>query len=243
MLTPHYTVTPKSGNKKTGPIPVSMSHRGTCPPSCPLRDGCYSAYGHMSWTWNKLDRGDIGTPWGDFLANVKALPENTKIWRHNESGDLPGFKNRLNKTRCMGLVEANRDGGANRGGFTYTHYSPLPTAGVTPTVAKHNAEVIAAMNTNGFTVNLSGDNLHHADQLAELDIGPVVAIVPSDVTKATTTPAGRKVIVCPAVTRGLTCEQCKACARGKRNVIIAFPAHGPQKRKVDAMVREDGCDA
>ena len=37
---------PDSGNKKTGPIPVTISERGTCPPSFGLyQAGCYAEYG------------------------------------------------------------------------------------------------------------------------------------------------------------------------------------------------------
>jgi len=49
----HYVA--KSANSKTGPIPVTYSERGTCPPSCGQWDSCYAEAGfHTRMTWNKV---------------------------------------------------------------------------------------------------------------------------------------------------------------------------------------------
>lgn len=53
-------------------------------------------------------------------------------------------------------------------------------------------QAVADACASGLVINLSGNNLDHADKLATLGIAPVVAVVPSDTTENTTTPQGRK---------------------------------------------------
>jgi hypothetical protein len=135
-----------------------------------------------------------------------------QLWRHNQAGDLPGIGDKIDRQALTKLVEANR----GRRGFTYTH-KPMSIA---------NRLAIAKANAKGFTVNLSADNLAEADALASLRIGPVVVVLPSDQLTNTTTPDGRKVVICPAVTHdNVTCATCQLCAR-QRDAIVGFPAHG-----------------
>jgi hypothetical protein len=96
------------------------------------------------------------------------------------------------------------------------------------------ASAIAKANRDGFTINLSGNNLDHADALADLGIAPVVTVLPSDGT-STTTPKGRKVVQCPATSRDdVSCKTCQLCQR-QRDVIVGFPAHGVAHRKASAV--------
>ena len=93
-------------------------------------------------------------------------------------------------------------------------------------------------NRDGFTINLSGNDLQHADQLAALGIAPVTVILPIDAAKNETlqTPQGRKVIPCSATYRDdVTCKTCGLCAIAKRDFIIGFPAHGVTKKKAEAI--------
>jgi hypothetical protein len=95
---------------------------------------------------------------------------------------------------------------------------------------------IAAANADGFTINLSANNLAHADELAALDIGPVAVVLPAGFDgRHTQTPAGRRVAQCPATYRDTTCADCGLCAKRDRKVIVGFPAHGVHKRKADAV--------
>jgi len=49
------------------------------------------------------------------------------------------------------------------------------------------------------------------------------------------TPAGRKVVVCPATIRDdVSCASCQLCQR-QRDFIIGFPAHGTSKKKASAI--------
>jgi hypothetical protein len=216
-------LTLKSRNGKTGPIPVSTTERKTCPNDCPLKGGpCYAEHGPIGMFWRKVTDGRAGISWDAFCVSVFALPLGT-LWRHNQSGDLPGDGVRIDKTALGALVRAN----AGKRGFTYTHYSPK---------LKQNAAAIAHANKNGFTINLSGNTLAHADQLAALGIGPVTVVLPIDAAKNETlqTPQGRKVIPCPATYRDdVTCKSCGLCAIAARDFIVGFPAHGISKKKAE----------
>ena len=106
-----------------------------------------------------------------------------------------------------------------------------------------NAAAIKSANDSGFTINLSANNLAHADQLADADIGPVVVVLPSTVhgNVKITTPAGRPVSVCPATYRDdVACDTCQLCQRQNRKSIVGFPGHGASKKRVDVIVTRNG---
>jgi hypothetical protein len=66
-----------------------------------------------------------------------------------------------------------------------------------------------------------------------------VVVLPADVAgrQPIATPAGRKVVVCPATYRDdVSCASCGLCAR-QRSAIVGFPAHGAAKRKADAVAK------
>lgn len=215
MSTFHFT--PKSANVKTGPMPTTTTSDNTCPPSCAMFDTCYAKGGPQAMHWRKVSAGERGTDLAGLLDNVRALEDGT-IWRHNVSGDLPGTGERINGADLAKLTAAN----AGKRGFTYTHKRPH---------VGNNAAHVRAANHGGFTVNLSANTLSEADQFADLGIAPVVTVLPADQTTNTTTPAGRRVVVCPATQRDdVTCKSCKLCSVQMRGVIVGFPVHGSRKR-------------
>ena len=225
----HLTM-PKPGkhNSKTGPIPVSTSSAHTCWDGCQFKDnGCYAGSGPINIHWAKVTSGERGFDWPEFIAAIAALPAG-QLWRHNQAGDLPGINGQIAPGLLRDLTNAN----TGKKGFTYTHKPVLGVSGI----ARQNREAIETANARGFVINLSGNTLAHADELADLGIGPVVVVVPSTTTANTTTPAGRKVVICPATQRDdVTCATCKLCARGDRSVIVGFPSHGTGKKKADTV--------
>lgn len=225
-----------SGNTKTGPIPVSTSAEKTCPTSCPFKgQGCYAEGGPLALLWRGVTEGKRGLPWGDFLQAVRKLPKG-QLWRHNQAGDLPGIGDAIDTSAMAGLVAANK----GRNGFTYTH-KPVSYAARPDAMAWQNAEAVAYANREGFTVNLSANDLEHADELAALDIGPVVVVLPAEQTRATKTPEGRPVAVCPAtLSDSVNCATCGLCQLSNRKAIIGFPAHGASKRKASAVATGKG---
>lgn len=212
-----------SKNKKTGEIPVTVSPSNTCPSACPFRGaGCYADIGPLMIHWRRVDKGH-GISWDQLCDNIKELAPGT-VWRHNQAGDLPGESNKIDRAALRKLVAANR----GRRGFTYTHKP----------VTKANTDAIKSANKNGFTINLSANNLLHADELVSKNVGPVVVVLPVEQTTNTVTPAGTKVVVCPATTHdNVTCKTCQLCAISTRDFIVGFPAHGTRKRQASEIAR------
>lgn len=223
-----YVLNPVSGNTKTGPMPVSTSNSSTCPDACPIKaKGCYAKYGPVGMHWRKLDAGESknAVEWVDFVKQVKAIPRGS-LWRHNQAGDLNGSDNMIDKLALLELVKAN----SGKRGFTYTHY-PVIDNGL-------NRCLVAYANHEGFTINLSGNDVNHADKLKALNIAPVVVIMPRDADKVSTTPAGNKVVICPAEnTDKVNCLKCGLCQDAKRDYIIGFRAHGTAAKSVELIAR------
>jgi len=224
----------KSRNGKVGAMPVSTTSEETCPDACPLKGpgGCYAGYGPLAMLWRALSSTTAGEAfqrgpntlqsltWQQFCRMVANL-EQDALWRHNQAGDLPGRKNKINRRALSMLVKAN----IGKRGFTYTHY-PIDIAS--------NRAAIAAANKSGFTINLSADDLTEADELAAANIGPVVVVLPGTIqgNVKIETPEGRRVVVCPATYRDDTnCKSCGLCQVANRPVIVGFPAHGTGARK------------
>lgn len=203
----------KSGNGKTGTMPVSTSHKGTCPDACPFKaKGCYAKSGPLAFHWSKVTEGERGTDWKGFLAQVKTIPENT-LWRMNQAGDLVGKSNRINLTALRSLVKAN----LGKRGYSYTHYPLTP----------HNVKALLEANANGFTVNASVNRLSEVD--AAMDTGlPVAVVLPLGTEgRVVKTDKGRSVLVCPATLgKEVTCTECGLCQKSERPYAIGFIAHG-----------------
>lgn len=214
-----------SMNGKTGPIPVTYSNKQTCPDACKLKNnGCYAENGHVSIHWNRLDH--TGLSFEEMCDKIRALPRRT-LWRHNVAGDLPGQGDIIDHVMVNALAKAN----AGKRGFTFTH-KPVGRSGQ----ALINATIIDAANRSGFTINLSAEGLKSADKLYDLGIAPVVVVVPIDAPKHMKTPAGRRVVVCPAESDVIQCSNCGLCANADRKGIVAFRAHGVRKHVVNKRV-------
>lgn len=224
----HIHLTLKSRNAKTGPIPVSTTSAESCPTSCPFNTsnagGCYANGGPLAIHWRKVTEKKAGEAFNGFLEKIRALPQG-QLWRHNQAGDLYGKGNRIDAGKLIALIGANN----GKRGFTYTH-KPMTRA---------NAALVKHANESGFTINLSANSAAHADKLAALGVGPVVTVMSASATENTTTPQGRKIVVCPATQRdNISCATCKLCAIADRDFIIGFPAHGASKRKAESVALE-----
>jgi hypothetical protein len=213
----------KSGNEKTGPIPVTTSSKETCWKGCPFYSNCYASGGPLAIHWKLVTKGARGGTFASLLDNIRALPANQRF-RHNQAGDLPGAGGRINPAEMRALIEAAR----GKRGFTYTH-KPLTAP---------NVALIRESNAAGFSVNASANSLRHADDILDShpDI-PVCAVVPMDAPRRMTTPSGRRVVSCPATAEGstVTCATCGLCAFARRDYVIAFHAHGQSRRAVSAI--------
>jgi hypothetical protein len=227
----HYHLSPISTNVKTGPIPVSTSSSETCPPSCPFRgNGCYAGQAPLVFHWHAVSRGERGTPFAAFLESIASLPEG-QLWRHNQAGDLPGVGNHIDRTKLVSLASANK----GKKGFTYTHKPCVQTPGVPSSVSRANLTSVRQASRLGFTINLSGNGIAHADRLAKTGM-PVATVVPSDSPARFVTPAGNRVVICPAQRSDtITCSTCGLCAKSNRGFIIGFLPHGNGAKRVNSV--------
>lgn len=227
QATMFYVLKAVSGNRKTGPMPVSTSNSATCPDACPIKlKGCYAKYGPTGMAWRNVDSGKAkeAVEWPQFIRQVKAL-SNGSLWRHNQAGDLNGAVNVIDADALAQLVQANK----GKRGFTYTHYPVLDNA--------QNMEAVKKANANGFTVNLSGNDIEHADKLAATGL-PTVVLMPRDAEKVSYTPAGNKVVICPAESSDkVNCLKCTLCQVADRDYIIGFRAHGTAAKTVELIAR------
>lgn len=211
-----------SGNAKTGPIATWETSSDTCPPTCGLRSACYAKSWPAVHHWEGLDSGRRGLEFTAFLDALERLPAGV-LARGNQWGDQPGDGTTLDVAAFRALVAR---AGRLRA-WSYTHY-PL-TAGTV-------RELRSAMAL-GYVVNASADDISQADEKAATGL-PTVVVLACDAPKVSRTPAGRRVVVCPAQTNeGTTCATCgngrPLCARADRDYLIGFRAHGSRNRMAE----------
>lgn len=206
-----YNFQPK-GNRKTGPIPTTRSPASTCPDSCGLKgNGCYAENAPLVWAWT--DDAVKGCDFDALLMKIRRIPVGN-LWRHNEAGDLD-FET------LERLVAAN----SGRRGFTYTHHVPNQNP--------RRLADLRASNANGFTVNVSADNVLIADRYVALGL-PTVVVLPMTAENVSYTPAGNKIVACPAEKSDrVTCATCGLCQIADRPYIIGFRAHGSRKKTAE----------
>ena len=89
-----FQLTPRSSNRKTGPIATIRSSSDTCPSTCPFNNGggCYAAGGPEAIHWRKLDKSEKPEHQGwiglsDQFRAAKLKPGT--LLRLNTAGDLP----------------------------------------------------------------------------------------------------------------------------------------------------------
>ena len=214
----------KSGNKKTGFMPVTYNSRLSCPNSCIFRNnGCYADNYHTALNWDKVTSGQRGGTFKELLNNIKALKPGT-IWRACVAGDIPSnSKGEMSRTYLKGITEANK----GLKGYTYTH-NRLDIG--------ENISLLKTANKKGFTVNISTETEAAADN-AILNSLPAVMVVKSTETRLSWfTKNKNKILVCPAQTNGVNCIDCQLCQHRPKQLIIAFKAHGNQTKKIDKIL-------
>lgn len=225
---PRVMFTRISKNAKTGPIPTSTSESSTCPSSCSLKGaGCYAELGPQRMWWNKLDDGETGMEWSEFVEQVKRLPKR-QLWRHNVAGDLPRAKGegeRVDAQKLSMLVSANK----GKRGYTYTHYN-----------VEENLNLILKANAEGFTINLSADSPAIAREYYGKG-APVVSVVPLDFWQGKNLRKiqGVEFVRCPAeYAETVSCASCGVCAKADRKSVIGFTVHGSRKHKANIIASD-----
>jgi len=214
----------KSGNKKTGFMPVTYNSRLSCPDSCIFKNnGCYADNYHTALNWDKVTSGERGGTFKELLNNIKALKPGT-IWRACVAGDIPSNnKGEISRTYIKGITEANQ----GLKGYTYTH-NRLDIG--------ENISLLKTANKQGFTVNISTETEAAADNAVLNSLPTVIVVKSTETRRAWFTKNKNKIIVCPAQTNGVNCIDCQLCQHRPKNLIIAFKAHGNQAKKIDKIL-------
>ena len=217
----------KSGNTKTGIMPVTYNSAATCPDSCIFKNnGCYASQGYYTrMNWDKVTAGIRGGSFKELLNKIKALPAST-LWRAHIAGDIPA-----NERGEVSEVYINKVSEANKGrrGYTYTHHDLN---------IKNNSKLFKKANNKNFIINVSCESEQQADTAVNVHKLPAVMVVKStEQRKAWTTAGGNRVIICPAQSAGRSCVDCRLCAdRPSPRLIIAFLAHGNAAKKINQIL-------
>ena len=229
-----FQLTPKSRNRKTGPIATIRSSSNTCPSTCPFNNGggCYAAGGSEAIHWRKLDQSEkpehvngwLGL--SDQFRAAKLKPHT--LLRLNTSGDLP----HLPATgEILGNVVDLMRG-------IFEHHQVIPFTYTHHRQTEHNLSVVDRQNQSGFTVNLSCDSEERASMMHRRGF-PSVVVVPADDDREQWRDAdGVKFLTCPAQTGETNCDRCRLCARAGRNFVIAFRAHGNKSKQITRRLAE-----
>jgi hypothetical protein len=107
----------------------------------------------------------------------------------------------------------------------YTHHDPIREPELLPLFKWATAE--------GFAINLSANNLMHADALADTGL-PTVVLITKKGPKVQRTPNGRRVVACPEV----PCDRCELCTRPQRDYIIGFRPKGHKRPLIEMLARQ-----
>jgi len=218
----------KSGNKKTGFMPVTYNSRATCPDSCIFKNnGCYASAGfHTRLNWDKVTNKERGGTFKELLKNISSLKPGT-IWRACVAGDIPANnKGAISRTYINGIIKANQ----GKRGYSYTHHK-LDIG--------HNIQYLKKANNQGFTINVSCETEDQADNVIKNNLPAVLVVKSTERRNAWTTKNGNKVLVCLAQTSDKTCIDCKLCQQRpspNNKLIIAFKSHGNQAKKIDKIL-------
>ena len=201
----NYHLTIKSGNAKTGPIPVSTS------------------------------AGRRGRDFPTFLrslADTLAKLPARQLWRHNQAGDLPGKGNRTNRKQCIALAKVSASAGSR--GYTYTHKpcldgeSPAAPRNRETIAAMNRAGMTVNLSGNN---PAHADRL--AD-LAIAPVVAVLPSTHEGKTFATPAGRKGIVCPAQLPGSAVTCATCGLCAvADPRRPIVGFLAHGPAVRRAN----------
>lgn len=163
---------------------------------------------------NAITREDRGVSPEQFIKQVAALPPGS-LFRHNVGGDLWNQLGRIDRTLLKRLTGAVQH--LSRA-WTYTHLRPNSL----------NQVAIRQANRDGFTVNISTENLDDAVKYFRRGY-PVTCIVTDMPTRFTH--QGVTFVRCQnQCDDGQTqCAGCgngePMCAKADRNYVIAFEKH------------------
>lgn len=218
-------LTARSGNSKTGPIPVTYRPMSTCPAECPfLGNGCYGT-GRIFALANKYAATMRAV---DMLAKLAHRDPNARFLRDRVVGDILDGSGAIDHEYVETVAAVAIAAGLIP--FGYSHVWRRFTAADVRRIAR-----------TGYVMNASCETREDVRRAINLGMPAVIA---SDILEDGETferPDGvtLRVVTCPAQTRDdTTCATCGLCARAERRSVVRFHIHGTARRRAADTVRK-----
>ena len=221
----------RSGNSKTGPVPVTYRPMVTCPVDCPFlpggaHGGCYGT-GRL-FASAKYRAGDMDVETAIWRVRLGKEP-GARYLRDRVVGDVVTLAGEIDRDYLAAITEIATVNGLVP--FGYTHAWRLFTVGDMAWLARI-----------GYVMNASVETARQVEQAAAL--GMPVTIVDEAMPEGAEI-AGRRLVTCPAQTRdGITCADCGLCAKADRTTVIRFLPHGSAhqraRRAIEAARHTEG---
>lgn len=222
-------LTARSGNSKTGEIPVTYRPMSTCEPTCAFlptgtTGGCYGT-GRIFAIAAKFAQATVS-----YSALVdrmrKGLSPSARYLRDRVVGDIVTENSEIDHNYISGIADLARE--FQLIAFGYTH-----------AWRRFSKDDVARVAATGYVMNASCET--RADVRAAIDLGMPVTIASDLVTEGETftRPDGTtaRIVTCPAQTReNVTCASCGLCAKANRAAIVRFEIHGMAKKRAGAAV-------
>ncbi|MCZ7679831.1 MAG: hypothetical protein M5U28_14130 [Sandaracinaceae bacterium] len=223
-----------------GPFVASsyISIAGTCPQSCPFRTaGCYAGTGSARALVAKLDAAaEMLTPLevvrqeAELIDRFAARGVPRDGGRHGHSGrDLRLHVSGDVRSRAAAqlLGEASERYRQRGGGRVWTY--------------THSARVVHRADWGDISVLASVENPRDVDDVADAGYAAAIVVPKFPSHSPFRLPgSSTRFVPCPQQTRGVPCVKCRLCFDSdlrKRNIAIAFEAHGPAAGRVREALR------
>jgi hypothetical protein len=215
-------LTARSGNAKTGDIPVTYRPMTTCEPTCPFLPtgavgGCYGT-------------GRIFGMAAKYAATVTLDSLRAKLSKRNPAA-------RFMRDRVVGDV-INPDGtiahGYIRAIAIVAREASLIPFGYTHAWRRMTSDDVRTIADTGYVMNASCESREDVRHAVSLGMPTVIASDIVEDGETFTRPDGvtLRVVTCPAQTReDVTCASCGLCARADRRAVVRFNIHGTAKRR------------
>lgn len=216
-------VVARSGNSKTGPLPVTYRPMSTCPTGCPFLPtgqigGCYGT-GRIFASADRRS-GDVDVETATWMVRL-GKDAGARFLRDRVVGDVVTPRGTLDRAYVRGVATVARENGLVP--FGYTHAWRAFTS----------ADV-AWLRRQGYVMNASVESPEAA--VEAIGRGLSVALVDEELPDGTRI-GGRRLVTCPAQARDdVTCASCGLCARPDRPQVVRFLVHGISRAKARRVV-------
>lgn len=212
----------RSGNSKTGTMPVTYRTMNTCPTSCPFlpanSGGCYGS-GRIF----DIARRRAGNLTEDeAVAKLGSAERSARYLRDRVVGDLVNAAGKFDRAYALAIARIAKRTGLIAFGYTHAW-------------SKATRADISAIAKAGYVLNASCESEAQVSRAVSLGM-PVV--ITGDQWEEGSFMAGKRVVTCPNQTRGVTCADCGLCAKPDRACVIRFQVHGPARRRAEASIAQ-----